>query len=169
MKSISIPLGDIKLHPAFKQPEVVEHLITTEFVLKEPQKLFCPEIVPYILELHPIQVISGKNDKYFCVGGLRSLSIIRQLLLPSAMITVAHLAKMEDEAVLSRCLIDILVSASCFSLRSKGSIHKTIQYIRENIRDELLTTKAGPSRIAKMLQVNPETVRLWNKRTKKIL
>lgn len=30
-------IGDIKLHPVFKQPEVVEHLITTEFVLKEPQ------------------------------------------------------------------------------------------------------------------------------------
>lgn len=166
MAPIPIAIGDIKLHPVFKQPEVVEHLITTEFVLKEPQQLFCPEIVPYLLELHPIQVISGKNDKHFCVGGLRTLSIVRNILPPTDKIDVVPLVGIRREDALNRCLIDLLITTSCFSLSSRESIYRTMHLIPQKVRDELLAAQYCPSKIARILQVHLETVRQWNKRTK---
>jgi len=75
---------------------------------------------------------------------------------------------MRDDVVLNRCLVDILVATSCFTVSSKESVYKTLLFFRENIRDELLVTEHRPSRIAKMLQVHVETVRLWSKKPSKI-
>jgi len=168
MKPITVPLENIKNHPVFKKPEIREKFITNEFLLDDPKALILPEMIPYLLELHPIQVIPGKNDSYYCVGGLRSLSIVRHLLLPSEKVEVLCLEKMRDDVVLNRCLVDILVATSCFTVSSKESVYKTLLFFRENIRDELLVTEHRPSRIAKMLQVHVETVRLWSKKPPKI-
>jgi len=71
------PPGKHQNHPVFKKPEIREKFITNEFLLDDPKALILPEMIPYLLELHPIQVIPGKNDSYYCVGGLRSLSIVQ--------------------------------------------------------------------------------------------
>ncbi len=167
MDIILVPLERIKNHNVFKKPELVEQFVASEFMLRDAAQLITPQIIPHLLQLHPIHVLPAKNGDYLCVGGLRTLTIVRQLLPPSDKIAVIPLEKMRDEEILEKCLVDILLATSCFSLSSKESVYRTLKFFQENIRDGLLVTKFGPSRIARILQVNVETVRLWSKRLSK--
>lgn len=163
METIPVPLGSIRMHPAFKRSELAEHLITTEFLVEKPHQMFGPLTIPYLLELHPIQVVSGKNGIYYCVGGLRTLSIIRHAILDTEEIPVEILSSIKGDVVLKRCLVDILVSMTCFSVRSGESIVRSLQFVRGELRKEYIAPLFGPSKIARMLQVSVETVRKWSK------
>jgi hypothetical protein len=163
METIPVSLGSIKMHPSFKRSELAEHLITTEFLLEKPHQMFGPLTIAYLLELHPIQVVLGKNDTYYCVGGLRTLSIVRRVKLGTEEIPVKLIPGINGDAVLDRCLVDILVSTTCFSVRSGGSIIRTLQLVQGNLRKEYLAPLCGPSKIARMFQVSVETVRKWGK------
>ena len=94
------------------------------------------------------------------------MSVVRNILPPTDKIDVVPLVGVRSEDALNRCLIDLLITTSCFSLSSRESIYRTMNLIPQKVRDELLTPQYVPSKIARILQVHVETVRQWNKRTK---
>ena len=111
-----IELGKIGLHKAYTSPVMVENFIQTEFMLATPAIHLTKKAVLTLLELHPVQVMPTKREGYVCVGGVRTLSIARNCLSPSEKIKVTHVLNMPDDEAADRCLVDIVLTATCLSV-----------------------------------------------------
>lgn len=152
-------------HPAYSDPVMIEQFILTEFMMDKPVLHLSRNAVENLLELHPIFVVKkNKDDNYFCIGGIRSLSIARNCLMPLDVVSVMLLNKIKIEVAGKRCLTDIFVT-SCLSLRSSESLYRFIELIPDDQLSELFKKPHGVSLLARMLNVSRETIRKWKKKS----
>ena len=163
-----VPLDHIVQHPSYVDMAAIEQHILTEYMLvcsghtkTVPIIHLKKDAIDALLEIHPIQVISGKKDRYYCIGGIRTLSIARNCLPPSEMIPVVVLSDIKKKEARERCLIDVFLT-SCLSLRNIESLHRIITLLPEDIIKKLITVDTGTVGMAKLLGVERETIRLWN-------
>jgi hypothetical protein len=169
-----LQLSQIDNHPSYVDPTIVEQHILTEYMLvaaeqdtEDPNKKRIIHLkktaIDALLELHPIQVVAGKNDRYYCIGGIRSLSIARNCLPLSDSVPVTLLEDIKKEEARKRCLTDVFMT-SCLSLRNVESLHRIFTLLPENLKADLINIHTGTVGIAKLLGVERETIRLWKQK-----
>ncbi len=173
--TIKVPIELILNHPAYIDQTVVEVHVLTEYMMvmarqseKDDTRRIVHLMQPAIdalLELHPIQVVMDKKERYYCIGGIRTLSIARNCLLPSETIPVTVLTGIKKDEARERCLIDVFMT-SCLSLRNLESLYRILKLLPDDIKQKLISVDTGKVGIAKLINVDMETIRLWNKKNK---
>lgn len=164
---IQIELEKINVLPAFSDPAVIELFFVAGSLLSNLPKYLSSQAVSYLLDLHPIHVIEIKKKGYYCAGGMRTLSVVRNCCLPSKVIPVTLLPSMKEAAAHKRCLADLFLTA-CLSLRTPESLFRFLEFLSDDLKSELFvsTELLTVSKIAKLLNLNRETIRSWKKKTK---
>ena len=138
-----------------------EFLVCSDFLLLTPEKHLTEKSVDYLLNLHPIHVISVKNGKYRCVGGRRSLSIARDVYCKDKKIKVIVVQPVKNSEIQNMLLIDLFLCCICFGIKKTDYLHNLIGAIPVEIRRTLFVPKHGTSKLSRILNVSRETVRKW--------
>ena len=162
---ITIPLDTI-LQDRTPDNTTDEFLVCNDFLLAYQNKHLSEKSVDYLLDLHPIQVISVMNGKYRCVGGRRSLSIARDIYCKDKIIRVTLVKSIKPSEIQNMLMIDLFLCSVCFGIKKPDWLHKLINSIPEEIRRSLFVAKHGTSKLSQMLHVSKETVRKWKIKTK---
>lgn len=157
-----VHLDMIEEHPVYSELQVLEYLVCVDFLLPVPAKFLSFESVMFLLNMHPVFVIPGKQDKYYCVGGLRSLNIARNSLPKvDSIIPVLFVTGIKKSEIREFCIFDIIATSLCFSVQSPDIFCKFIGSLPKELKNKLFSNKLGPTRISKMLNVSRESIRKW--------
>ena len=160
----------IEQHPLYSDPQVLDYLISVDYLLSEPGKHLNKKAIEYLLDLHPVKVIPGKDEKYFCIGGLRSLSIARACYRgdesPIPVIIATGIGK---KGIREHCLKDLVISSLCFSVQSPESVCRFLDGLADEFKKEVFVNNHGPSNLSRLLKVSRETIRKWISKPHKTL
>jgi hypothetical protein len=163
ISKIELRLESIEPHKSFCELKIIEQLVIEDFSLRNASQFLTPMTVSLVLELHPVFVVSSKK-KIYCVSGLRSLSIARQCMPPSATIPVHLISSISSEEEELLCMADLFIISTCFNMSSNESVYRRYMLITELIRDKLSFIGNKQSDIARMLNVTPASINQWSKK-----
>lgn len=177
----NLRLEQIEPHPLYDDPVIIEQHVLTEYMLAAPKECLTTSAINSLLELHPIHVVEGRRAEkktviqprktrrkeigiesyYYCVGGIRSLSISRHVLLPSDSVPVLLLSGIKKEEAKFRCYIDVFLT-SCLSLRKTETLYRIYSTLPTPLREMLIPPhNVSP---AKIFGIDGETIRLWKQK-----
>ena len=154
-----MPIGLIKNHPVFSEYEPLDFLLR---ISKNSPRLSAVSI-EYLLTQHPVTVVSASKGDYFCVGGLRSLSLARIGLDDDSEIQVIYLSGLSKAQIVEQCHLYLVLPAICFSTVSQKYLHRLIEKLPPNLISKISNQPVGSSSIARLLGTSRETIRRWMK------
>jgi hypothetical protein len=139
-ESITVPLNSIVQHD-FYAP-FSQFLTLASYMLTSAEALTKDAIESSLL-LHPVLVMKPSRSKsYHCIGGLRSLTLARGVLVSDASLQVVLLARQDSAEIKQLVHADILLTHLLFSLRSPRTVGEIFHLFAKDDLARLLSESA---------------------------
>jgi hypothetical protein len=115
-----VHIQDITYH-ALSQRADLKHKLE-DYMLQYVDGELSEDAVRLILLMHPVHVAKSNNNKWECIGGLRSLQIAKLAFNSATEILVTTHSRLGDNEREWICYADLLLSPLCLSARETVSM-----------------------------------------------
>lgn len=156
-------MGNIKNHPIFSEYERLDFLLK----ISKTSPDLSEKSFEYLFVQHPIVVIPTTKGDYYCIGGVRTLSLARSCFREDHIIKVNYVTGLSKAQIIEHCHFDLVLPALCFSTASHRNLSDLLDKLPPDFTAKILNRQIGPSSSAKLLNISRETKRRWMKEHRK--
>lgn len=158
---ISIISADLKnISPHDRYDDYIDLLATANYMMPS-NRILTDQALALCLHMHPIVAIYSRRskDRYFCIGGIRSLLLAKASLALDKIISVTLVDCLRIEEIAMMVNADILLSPLLMSIRSPatiGAIHQKMH--KEEIEELLIKGMHNKSKISEEIGFAKNTI-----------